>query len=345
MTVTKRKSNIELLRIILILMIIILHYFNGSMGGLLSHVTSGTFNYYLSHFLESFCIIAVNVFIIITGYFSFNKSAINTSKVIRLFLIMVFWGIVLSIVTTLFLKPQSITLNTLKQMINASLTQWFVIIYCILYLLIPYINIIINKISKHNFEILLLICTFFFYILPTISNLTIKDGGYGITNFICLYLFGAYIHKYHNQNIPIIKSTFIFLSMSILTTCFSFIAGRAWAYCTIFNLIASIAFFEIFKSINVKQSYVINKLATYTFSVYLIDVNMPFNSFLYQTLFHSNQYWNNNFMILNLIITTLGIYILCIILDVIRKVCFSKVFNYLSNNLNYCISISNEYKN
>lgn len=34
----KRKSNIELLRIVLILMVITLHYFNGNMGGGLKHV-------------------------------------------------------------------------------------------------------------------------------------------------------------------------------------------------------------------------------------------------------------------------------------------------------------------
>lgn len=88
----QRASNIELLRIVLILMIIILHYLNGGMGGLLLHVRENSTNYYLGHLLESFCIIAVNVFILITGYFSVNKTNISVSKVIRLLLIMIFWG-------------------------------------------------------------------------------------------------------------------------------------------------------------------------------------------------------------------------------------------------------------
>ena len=62
-----RKSNIELLRIILIIMIITLHYLNGGIGGALSNTNPNTFNYYLITFIESLCIVAVNVFIIITG--------------------------------------------------------------------------------------------------------------------------------------------------------------------------------------------------------------------------------------------------------------------------------------
>lgn len=65
----KRQSNIELLRIILISLIITLHYLNDSMGGELDHVLPGTSNYFISHTIESLSIIAVNVFVIITGYF------------------------------------------------------------------------------------------------------------------------------------------------------------------------------------------------------------------------------------------------------------------------------------
>lgn len=68
----QRESNIELLRIILILMVIVLHYLNGNMGGELSHFERNSLNFFLGHIIESFSIIAVNVFIIITGFFSYN---------------------------------------------------------------------------------------------------------------------------------------------------------------------------------------------------------------------------------------------------------------------------------
>ena len=88
----ERKSNIELLRIVLILMIIILHYFNADMGGVLGHTIPGSINYYSSHLLESMSIVAVNVFVLITGYFSYKKEQVKVSKAINLVVIMIFWG-------------------------------------------------------------------------------------------------------------------------------------------------------------------------------------------------------------------------------------------------------------
>ena len=52
-----RQSNIELLRIIMILAVIGLHYFNGQMGGLLNNVNPGSPDYYVSHVFESLFII------------------------------------------------------------------------------------------------------------------------------------------------------------------------------------------------------------------------------------------------------------------------------------------------
>lgn len=54
----KRKSNIELLRIVMILMVILNHYLNGDMGGLLNHTQSNTPNYYLGRLLYSMCVVA-----------------------------------------------------------------------------------------------------------------------------------------------------------------------------------------------------------------------------------------------------------------------------------------------
>ncbi|MBO4675467.1 MAG: hypothetical protein J5601_05240, partial [Elusimicrobiaceae bacterium] len=94
-SITTRDSNIELLRIILILMILALHYFNGEIGGLFSNVATLSANYYIAHFLESACIIAVNVFILITGYFACYKKEIALSKPLFLYSLLIFYGTIL----------------------------------------------------------------------------------------------------------------------------------------------------------------------------------------------------------------------------------------------------------
>lgn len=330
----ERKSNIELLRIVLILMIIILHYFNADMGGVLGHTISGSINYYSSHLLESMSIVAVNVFVLITGYFSYKKEQVKVSKAINLVVIMIFWGLLLSLLTVLILQPRRIDVGVIEDIIKSATNQWFVVIYSILYLLIPFLNKVINNINKNSYKWLLGIGLFFFYIWPSFyTKVTLNDGGYGIVNFVYLYLIGAYIRKYHQNDKSIIKSLLVYLLCALIVTVFSFKFGRAWDYCFVFNLVGSIALFELFRSINIKHSKLINQLATYTFAVYLIDVNEFFNKFLYRTLFHSNHYWNSNGMILNLIISVIGIYIICIILEFLRRLIFGRFFDWFVNKI------------
>lgn len=328
-----RKSNIELLRIVLILLVIALHYMNDSMGGALGHVQPNTLDYYLEHLIESLSIIAVNVFIIITGYFSYKKDSVKLSKVLHLFMVMIFWGLVLSGTSILWLAPQPISLKIIKDTINMSLFQWFVVVYIILYLLIPYLNKLINVISKKEYQLLILMNIITFYVIGVIYKVVILDSGYGIINFVTLYLVGAYIKKYYDTRIPLKYSFSVYFLATLITTCGSFIIDCAWDYNTIFNLIGSVAFFEIFKSIQLRYNKVINKLASFTFSVYLINVNQFFNKFLYHKMFHSNQYWNSPLMIVNLIITVIGIYLICIVLDWLRILLFGKLFNRLANSV------------
>lgn len=67
---TIRDSNFELLRLVLILMIICLHYFK--YGGVFHTLTPSDSNYYSAYGLESLFIIAVDCFILITGYYQIN---------------------------------------------------------------------------------------------------------------------------------------------------------------------------------------------------------------------------------------------------------------------------------
>ncbi|WP_191668380.1 acyltransferase family protein [Limosilactobacillus walteri] len=336
MEASKRQSNIEMLRIVLILMVIILHYLNGEMGGALSH--SKMTELYVSHFMESLCIVAVNTFILITGYFSYKKNSVNVNKTVKLFLIMFFYGLVLTM-PILFYKGTLMSLNGIWMIITLSFSQWFVVIYSILYLLIPYINKLLGTISKRQLQILLMINFIFFYCWPTFfTNVTLADSGYGIINFINLYLVGAYIRLY-NVNISKWFYLLIYFITTVLTFGFSIVADRAYSYSSIFNLISSIALFEFFIHINIGHHNWINQLATYTFAVYIIDVNVPFNKLLYRQVFHSNLYWNSNLLIVNLIITTIGVYLICIAIEFLRRILLDRLFNMGISKIKWEISV------
>lgn len=321
-------------------MIIILHYFNSQMGGLFENVKKFSMNYWISHFIESACIIAVNIFIIITGYFSYKKEEVRISKVIKLLFLMFFYGIIISsaIISTGLVK------FNIKDFVMSVTSRWFVIIYIILYLMIPYINKIINSLSQKEFRTLMLINIFFFYLWPTIfTGTTLKDGGYGIINFINLYMIGCYIRLFKDDNKI---SKFLLLLIYILCTCltcaFSVFSSRAWEYSSIMNLANSIVLFLFFKELNIKGNKIINQLSTYTFAIYLIHENSFISTILYRKLFHSDKYWNNNLMIVNLIISVIGIYSICIAIEFLRRVLFRKIFDDNIDKIQWTISCKRE---
>ena len=59
-----RESNIELLRILAMIGVILLHYNNPSIGGGLSFVNNGSINYWFLNIVESLFICAVDLFIL-----------------------------------------------------------------------------------------------------------------------------------------------------------------------------------------------------------------------------------------------------------------------------------------
>ena len=93
-TKKERQSNIELLRILAIMGVIVLHYNNAEMGGGgLGYVAKDSINEWVLRFFESVFICAVDLFVLITGYFM-CKSQISIRKYVKLFLEVQFYMIV-----------------------------------------------------------------------------------------------------------------------------------------------------------------------------------------------------------------------------------------------------------
>lgn len=333
-----RDSNIELLRIVLILMVITLHYCNSAMGGLLpnTHVLQ---NKIIGNIAESVSIIAVNVFILITGYYSYNKNSVKLKKIINLWMITILYGLVLTIIGLSIEKQYSVAIF-IDLIVNSVLNQWFVVIYSILYLTIPFLNKLLDNLNRKQIQIFLSINILFFYFWPTfINKVSVNDSGYGITNFVTLYIIGFYIRKYGSFVKRKSLNIIIYLLSSFITAVIGFLFGRGYAYNSIFVLIACVEFFEFFKSIHLSTNNFINYLATFTFAIYLIDVNGPFTIFLYRKLFKTPKFWNSNFLIVHIIITVLGIYIICVVIEALRRLIFKPLFDTILNKVKWKIKV------
>ena len=84
MSIHERKSNIELLRIIAMVGVLVLHFINPSIGGAQSYVQGNMTKEMLLYILKILFIPAVDTFLIISGYFMCRKESVSIAKIIQL---------------------------------------------------------------------------------------------------------------------------------------------------------------------------------------------------------------------------------------------------------------------
>jgi len=318
----KRKSNIELLRIIAMMMIIILHF----VGPYTQMDKDSISNYHIIHILESISIIGVNVFIIISSYFLFDKNSIKIRKVVDLLSIVIFYGLLFFIIAVAFkIKPYSNKELFLAIIPFWESRRWFVLSFIVLYLLSPYLSKLLNSLDKKEYRNLVIILLFFTSIWPTFFHGGLRlDNGYGIISFTLLYTVVGYIKKFYDDTkinkyiyllITIVSQMIIYvLSIVKITTTY-------WDYNNLFNIIGALSLFMFFKNINI-QSDIINKFSSYAFSVFLIHCDFMMSDFFYEKIMHRSAIINDHKLIIYVLVYTVLTYLVCSVIDIIRKTLF-----------------------
>ncbi len=336
----KRNIGLDILRIISMMMIITLHMLGK--GKFLAY-DKNTNLWQLAYILETFCIVAVNCYVLITGYFSVD-STFKWKKVFRI------WGLVLfySIFIYAILIITGIRQFNIEECIRAFfpiLTKeyWFVNSYLMLYILSPFLNKLIKSLEKKEFQRLLIVLLVVFCVLTSIlpSKYTLDDTkGYGILWFIVLYFVSAYIRLHvnvkHNNNINLwayVGITVISIIVAISLRYMSIKIGikdyssRLYNYNFIFVFISSVFLFLYFLKLKVKSKQiekVVNVIVPLTFSVYLIHEQHSLSKVLYFNILHLDNYYNNLFQIFIIIFYVILIFGLCCIIDYIRTFCIKK---------------------
>lgn len=336
-----RDSNFELLRIVLISMILCLHYFK--YGGALHALKPSDSNYYLAYGLESLFIIAVDCFILITGYYQINGK-FKLKKIIGLWAQVIFYSVTISSIFW-FTGLEPVTIPTILQTFFPVVTgtYWFVTVYIVLYLFSPFLNIVLQNMKKEDHKKLILICAVFFVILPSINFTYFTDTGYSLYNFIFLYCVGAYLKKY---DLLVKKLTYflfgyficgflVFSGVTLLRT-FSetptYFFADPWNYNFIFVELGAICFFMVFKSIKI-QSQTINFMAKSVFGIYLI-ANHPFvQDVLYSNILHCADYYYSPLFARHMLFSGIGILVTCLIIDFFRQNLFLLLSKFIPKSI------------
>lgn len=324
----KRKSNLELLRILSILMIITIHYFLYMMNCDFNNLNnfSQTNNFYLVRILESFCIIGVNLFALITGYFMIKKESVNIKKIIKFIINTSFYAVIILVI----LFKLGYVKISIKEIVKATGSilayqeYWFIKSYVILFCLIPFLNILLNNINIKTYKYFILIITILFSLNNSVLPIPFYSScGYDVVHLIYMYCIGAYI-RLHLKTSKKFIWLFGYIGFSTITFIMSLhpypSIFNIWGYNYIFNVLSSICLFIFFTKLQV-QSKIINVISSSVFGIYLIHINHFLAPIIYKNV---SQYWNDNMFILNLIFRVVCIFIGCSLIELIKEFVFSK---------------------
>lgn len=327
----KRDSNIELYRIILMLLIIAHHYVVNS--GVVEVLYENPINFksIIMFLFGAWGKIGINCFILITGFFM-CKSNISLKKFLKLLLEVEFYNIIIYIlmiivgVDTLNFKHIIKSMMPIQQ-INTNFTGCFLAFY----LFIPFINILIKNMNEKQHLCLIGLMLFVYSILGTIPKITVVMNY--ISLYFMIYLIGSYIRLYkieifeNKRNIKLFNIIMIILvNLSVIVGIFvGYKLNKKLAYYfvndsnKIIAVAASMALFLRFKNMNLKYNKVINQVAKSVFGVLCIHANsLEMIYFLWHKLLKNTQAFQHNTYLLHAVISVAVVFIICTIIDQAR---------------------------
>lgn len=348
---SKRQSNIEVLRILLTLMVITVHYnINGLTGGAFAVVPAETLGYELLNLLEALCVVCVNGFVLITGYFSYQGKKILLSKIVILLFWVISYNWIEYIIQILFGKSSFDTLTVLGKCVP---NNWYVMIYMALLVVSPYINIVINKLSKEKLICLSVVIFLIFPVWNTFWNaiqtkmriditgvstvgILGDQAGYTIVNFIFLYVVGALLHKWDVCKYSKIYDFAGYMFCTIIIFLGEKTGYPMRDYSNCFVIASSVFLFNFFRKIRLnhgKLEPVILWLSKACFGVYLIHTKVMIQGTFWKLCsFFDMSDGNVAAVIGNYSICVLATFILCVVIDSIYRFLLKPILKKVEQN-------------
>lgn len=344
-TLTKhRDSNIELFRIVSMLLIVASHY-----------------NFYLSPlkvadpdsintiFYRILGIVGgkpgIDGFILITGYFMCKKE-ITLQKYLKLLGQIWFYNIVIFCVFYLAGRD-TLSIDRVLSVICPFLkihTDCFISTFLVFFLTIPFVNALLHNLTVLQHRWLIILCIYCFVLLPMLTPFAYSNVNEMIW-YDVLYIIAAYI-KLHPH--PVFQRIWpwlmvgggIFLAVCVLCI-FNVAYGRlAGPTNSLFALGMSVCFFMVF--LNMKIGYVplINHFGAATFGVILIHSNSnAMRSWLFKEVIDNTGHYYDAHFILYTLFCILVIYVVCAMIDMVRIRTVEKVWMKIVEKITVTIKI------
>ena len=344
--INARSSNIELLRIIIMIMIVGSHFaVHGDFHFDVEAITVPRLWWYVLEMGGNFGVV---VFILISGYFLIGNGTMSVSltKIAKLWGEIFFYSIVLFCFAFVLGTDNIDGTDFIKALFPITFSRWwFASAYFVLFLFHPYINKFLISFTKKQFQHFLLFLLLLWSIIPMLTTSLLQTVSVVTSNtlveFILYYSIASYIKEYGLY--PDFSSKkwfslwFMFSMIKYLLCCLLVALGTKFRIFTIisllfntrqscFTIFSAVCFFMAFAKLKLKHSRFINEVASATFGVYLLHDSNLLRPLLWKELFRSSAYENTARIIPYSVVVILIVYICCTFVDLARKHILEKPF-------------------
>ena len=363
--VKERNRNLDLLRIVSMFMVVVLH----SVGhGGLNDITPayGSANWYLSQTIFALCLVCVNCFVLISGYF-LCTSEFKLKKWISSWGQALFYSVGIYLLLACAISGE--TVFSIKELIKCGMVftmkqYWFVTAYLLLYAAFPFLNAMIRGMNKQQHLMCCLVSLGLFSILSNlvyISDFGGVNGGSSFLFFCILYLIAAYFRLYVPERVTHQKWMLPgYIICSLIICCERFAAytitphifgsvklsSLFYSYNSVMVVPACLFLLQFFRGLHIHGklvSKVIGFVSPLTFAVYLIHDNPTMRPVLWDWIDLPSKA-ESPLLIVWVLLTAVCVFTVCCMVEVVRKWIFKKLhiagaLNRICDNIQDRVSI------
>lgn len=332
-----RSSNLELYRIISMLVIVAHHYVvNSGVTASMAECPLSANSIYL-YLFGMWGKVGINCFLLITGYFMCTSN-ITFRKWLKLYLWIITYGVIINAIFLLTGRRElDWTLLYIFFPFRNVHTDSFTSTFMVWWLFIPLLNILVNNCTKKQHQYLLLMTLVVFSIYPFVPKLLNIDSN-PICWFSTIYFVASYLRKYPEM-IPHSNSAKFWGVMSIITIGLSMLSVVSILYLGDYlgmelpqyymvidsdkplALLVAVSTFMFFKNLNIPYSKFINIAGGASFGVLLIHAGSnAMRQWLWKDTVdcigsYDMPFWQ---LIIYSNLVVLAIYAICATIDYIR---------------------------
>ena len=332
-----RQSNFELLRIVCMAGVLLNHTLQNLWN---IHVPEVTWDNECRIYLMNWAILAVNCFIMISGYFTIRLS---WRGLIRYYLQCLFYMALFVGVSAII--HRTVTPHDLAKVIFAgSENDWFIRCYFALMLVSPLLNKAVRALTDAQMKLVLalvlVVDVYFGYMHQTKE---VAAEGYELVHFATVYLIGNYIARTHVNRAP---WGWILAAMLAVMTGLHIIKMHFFPISVIYSLhynspcliVASVMMFLWARTWRV-ESPAVNWFAGGVFAVYLIHCNPYISPYYWQLLKAVRDFspWYTTPLLL--IAASAALFCAFVLFDKLRAALFKPLENKIADKLDQAFPI------